>query len=120
MPRPIVLASHPGNAGVGNRRIEWGSTEGRARGAVVATLNAGPSRNAIGTHSGAYSVYRALAVAAGQLASDHQPDLTNTSPAVRIGPFPQWSNPDAIVSLDPWGHLSSTFRNFRPRRRESR
>ncbi len=107
MPRPIVLASHPGNAGAGNRRIEWGSADGRARGAVVATLNAGASRNAIGTHSGAYSVYRALAVAAGQLASDHQPDLTNTSPAVRIGPFPQWSNPDAIVSLDPWGHLST-------------
>ena len=107
MPRPIVLASHPGNAGAGNRRIDWGSADGKARGAVVATLNAGPSRNAIGTHSGAYSVYRALAVAAGQLAAEHQPDLTNTSPAVRIGPFPQWSSPDAIVSLDPWGHLST-------------
>ncbi len=107
VPRPIVLASHPGNAGVGDRRVDWGSADGKARGAVVATLHAGPSRNAIGTHSGAYSVYRALAVAAGQLASDHQPDLTNTSPAVRIGPFPQWSKPDAIVSLDPWGHLST-------------
>ncbi len=107
VPRPIVLSSHPGNAGAGNRRVAWGSADGKARGAVVATLNAGPSRNAIGTHSGAYSVYRALAIAAGQLASDHQPDLTNTSPAVRIGPFPQWSNGDAIVSLDPWGHLST-------------
>ena len=106
VPRPIVLASHPGNAGAGNRRIAWGSADGRTRGAVVATL-AGPSRNAIGTHSGAYSVYRALAIAAGQLAAGHQPDLTNTSPAVRIGPFPQWSKPDAIVSLDPWGHLST-------------
>ena len=36
---------------------------------------------------------------------EHRPDLTNTRPAVAIGPFPQWSEPDAIVSLDPWGHL---------------
>ena len=106
-PRSIVLASHPGNAGAGDRRIAWGSGAAVTRGAVVATLNAGPHRNAIGTHSGAYSVYRALAVAAGQLAADHRPDLANTSPAVPIGPFPAWSNPDAIVSLDPWGHLST-------------
>ncbi|MFL4975743.1 MAG: GTP cyclohydrolase II, partial [Microvirga sp.] len=34
-----------------------------------------------------------------------RPDLTNTQPAVSIGPFPQWSEPGRIVSLDPWGHL---------------
>lgn len=37
-------------------------------------------RNVIGTHSGSYSVYRALAVAAGALSRDHRADLTNTSP----------------------------------------
>ena len=78
----------------------------RSRGPVVATLHSTPGRNAIGTHSGAYSVYRALAVAAGQLDAGHRPDLTNTRPAVPIGPFPRWSDPDAIVSLDPWGHLT--------------
>ena len=31
--------------------------------------------------------------------------LTNTQPAVAIGPFVQWSNARAIVSLDPWGHM---------------
>ena len=62
-------------------------------------------RNAVGTHSGAYSLYRALAVAAGRLDPAHRPDLSNTRPAVAIGPFPQCGAPARIVSLDPWGHL---------------
>ncbi|MBC7799149.1 MAG: GTP cyclohydrolase II [Gemmatimonadaceae bacterium] len=106
VPRPIVLTSHPRNV-VGHRTIAWGAPDPRARGPVVATLHAAPGRNAIGTHAGSYSLYRALAVAAGQLDAAHRPDLRNTRPAVAIGPFPQWSDPDAIVSLDPWGHLTS-------------
>ena len=40
-----------------------------------------------------------------------RPDLTNTSPVVDIGPFPQWSEPGRIVSLDPWGHrIAEDFR----------
>ena len=106
VPRPIVLTSHPRNV-IGAKAISWGAADARARGPVVATLQAAPGRNAIGTHSGAYSLYRALAIAAGQLEAAHRPDLTNTRPAVQIGPFPQWSEPDAIVSLDPWGHLTT-------------
>jgi GTP cyclohydrolase II len=60
-------------------------------------------RNVIGTHSGSYSVYRALAVAAGALSRDHRADLTDTSPTDIIGPYPQWSEPGKIVSMDPWG-----------------
>ena len=105
--RPIVLASHPGHAGAAFQRVMWGEADPQRRGPVIATLHSGPGRNAIGTHSGAYSVYRALAVAAGQLDASHRPDLTNTRPAVPIGPFPQWADPYAIVSLDPWGHLST-------------
>ena len=52
-------------------------------------------------------VYRALAVAAGRLRQDHRPDLSDTAPAVPIGPFPQWGDPRRIVSLDPWGHLAA-------------
>ena len=52
-------------------------------------------------------VYRALAVAAGRLRPDHRPDLSDTAPAVPIGPFPQWADPRRIVSLDPWGHLAA-------------
>ena len=103
VPRAIVLTSHPRNV-VGSRPLAWGAGGAKARGPVVATLHAAPGRNAIGTHAGAYSLYRALAVAAGQLDPAHRPDLTNTAPAVPIGPFPQWAG-DAIVSLDPWGHM---------------
>jgi len=28
--------------------------------------------------------------------------------AAAIGPFPQWSEPGRIVSLDPWGHVAAT------------
>ena len=102
--RPIVLTSHPRNAVV-RRPIAWGAASAKLRGPVVATMHSAADRNAIGAHSGAYSVYRALAVASGQLDPAHRPDLTNTTPAVQIGPFPQWSDPAAIVSLDPWGHM---------------
>jgi GTP cyclohydrolase II len=106
-PRPIVLTSHPGTAGNTTPAVVWGAADPLVRGPVVATLNNPGGRNAIGTHSGAYSLYRALAVAAGQLKSDHRADLTNTAPAAVIGPFPQWAEPGRIVSLDPWGHLTS-------------
>ena len=52
-----------------------------------------------------YAVYRALAVAAGALDRDHQPDLTNTAPTEPIGPHPQWFDPERIVSLDPYGAM---------------
>src|SRR5690606_10760814 len=60
----------------------------------------------IGAYAGAYSVYRSVAVAIGVLDPLHVPDLTNTSPVEGIGPYPQWTDPDKIVSLDPWGHLA--------------
>jgi hypothetical protein len=59
----------------------------------------------IGTNSGSYSVYRALAVAAGALSREHKADLTDTTPTDVIGPFPHWSEPGRIVSLDPWGAM---------------
>ena len=105
--KPIVLTSHPSQAGT-QPRIAWGAGTATERGPVVATLHNPGGRNAIGTHAGAYSLYRALAIAAGQLDATHRPDLTNTAPAARIGPFPQWNDPGKIVSLDPFGHLVST------------
>lgn len=104
VPQPIILTSHPGTAGAQPRPIAWGAGEAGVRGPVIASP-ASPERNAIGAHAGAYSLYRALAVAAGQLAAGHRPDLADTMPAEPIGPFPQWSEPDRIVSLDPWGHM---------------
>ncbi|HEY0525158.1 MAG TPA: GTP cyclohydrolase II [Stellaceae bacterium] len=103
--RPIILTSHPG------RRdkvlpIRWGAADPAERGPVVATLTDPSRRNVIGAHSGSYSVYRALAVAAERLRADHVPDLSNTAPAEPIGPFPQWGDPELIVSLDPFGHVA--------------
>jgi hypothetical protein len=71
----------------------------------------------IGTHSGSYSVYRALAVAAGALSTSHKADLTNTAPTDTIGPYPSVErDPGKIVSLDPWGAtVGRTFATSWPR-----
>ncbi|RMX05034.1 GTP cyclohydrolase II [Corticibacter populi] len=103
----IVLTSHPQtqrNALTGTQ-IHWGASTAAERGPIIASLTTPAQRNAIGSHSGAYAVYRALAIAAGRLQADHRPDLTDTSPAAAIGPHPQWRDAQRIVSMDPWGHL---------------
>src|SRR5712671_2130272 len=108
----IRLTSHPGRGGVVTRfPIRWGAASARERGPVVGTVNAGVDRNAIGAHGGSYALYRALAVSSGALSPIARPDLTNTSPVIEVGPFPQWSEPGRIVSLDPWGHrIADDFR----------
>ncbi|HEY0835592.1 MAG TPA: GTP cyclohydrolase II [Azospirillum sp.] len=106
-PRHIVLTSHPGGTRPRHTPVHWGAATAAERGPVVASLSDPTHRNAIGAHAGSYAVYRALAVAAGQLSAHHVPDLTNTAPAEAIGPHPQWADPEAIVSIDPFGHVVS-------------
>jgi len=101
--RPIKLTSHPGEHNPVLHPLRWGAPTAKERGPIVATLSNPADRNAIGTHSGSYAVYRALAVAAGRLDPVHRPDLTDTAPTDLIGPHPQWGEPSRIVSLDPWG-----------------
>lgn len=109
-PRHIRLTSHAG--GFGALPIHWGAATPAERGPIVGTTTTRSHRNVIGTHSGSYSVYRALAVAAGALNPQHKADLTNTSPTDVIGPYPQWGEPGKIVSLDPWGAtVASVFAN---------
>ncbi len=72
---------------------------------MIGTVSKLGQRNVIGSHGGSYAVYRALAVSSGTLDPIRRPDLTNTYPAATIGPFPQWTDPEKIASLDPWGHL---------------
>jgi GTP cyclohydrolase II len=105
VPRHIRLTSHPGGPGEAANALRWGAETAAERGPVVASPAAPRQRNAIGSHSGAYAIYRALAVATRALARDHRPDLTDTAPAASIAARPQWSDPEKIVSLDPWGHL---------------
>lgn len=102
-PRHIRLTSHPGQGAVGAPAIRWGAAEPLERGPVVGTTTHRSQRNVIGTHSGSYGVYRALAVAAGSLPRGHRADLTDTAPTDPVGPYPQWGDPQKIVSIDPWG-----------------
>lgn len=103
----IKLTSHPSSHGPKPPPVKWGATDPKERGPIVATLTDPAKRNAIGTHSGCYAVYRALAVAAGALKRDHRPDLTNTAPTAAIGPHPQWGDPKKIVSIDPFGAVTA-------------
>ncbi len=99
----IRLTSHAGHPGATAPPIVWGAATAAARGPIVGTTTDRARRNVIGSHSGSYGVYRALAVAAGNLPKGHRADLTNTAPTDLIGPHPQWGNPASIVSIDPWG-----------------
>ena len=106
----IVLTTYPGQLGMKPIPIHWGKAEVRERGPILASRNPQniKHRNAIGAYSGSYCIYHALAVAIGDLDSSHKPDFTNTEPAVQIGPFDSWKNPDKIVSFDPFGHIAQT------------
>lgn len=103
----IRLTSHPGAQAPVRFPIRWGDPDPRRRGPVVGTVSNPADRNTIGTHGGSYSLYRALAVSSGALNPIQRPDYRNTSPAVTIGPHPQWADPAKIVSLDPFGHLAA-------------
>ena len=60
-------------------RLQWGAATSEERGPVLATNTNKGMRNAIGAHSGSYSIYRALAVAAGAL------------DPVRVGSYRAWA-----------------------------
>jgi GTP cyclohydrolase II len=102
-PRHIRLTSHPVAGAPDVPPIRWGAPTAAERGPVVGTTTNRLHRNVIGTHSGSYGVYRALAVAAGALQRQHRADLTDTAPTDLVGPHPQWTEPERMVSIDPWG-----------------
>jgi GTP cyclohydrolase II len=102
-PRHIRLTSHPGQGTSGAPALRWGAADAMERGPVVGTTVNRSQRNVIGSHSGSYGVYRALAVAAGNLERGHRADLTDTAPTNAVGPYPQWGEAHRIVSIDPWG-----------------
>jgi GTP cyclohydrolase II len=109
----IRLTSHPGSHRPPRFPIHWGAGTAQERGPVVATVNAGSDRNAIGAHGGSYSIYRALAISAGAMDPNARPDLQDTAPVCEIGPHDQWCEAGKIVSLDPWGHrVAHDFAEF--------
>ena len=82
--RPIVLTSHSRPGSNHFSPIHWGAEDSRSRGPLIGSVSDPMHRNVIGTHSGSYSVYRAVSVAAGRLDPTHVADLTNTSPTINI------------------------------------
>src|SRR5262252_899989 len=97
-PDHIRLTSHPDPGAKPRFQIRWAAASARERGPVIGTVSRPQDRNVIGSHGGSYTLYRALAVSAGALDPIRRPDLTNTYPIAKIGPFPQWSEPGRIVS----------------------
>src|SRR5438046_9334645 len=102
----IRLTSHPVEGGHGALPIRWGRPDPRERGPIVGSTFTRSQRNVIGTHSGSYGVYRALAVAARPLLRDHRPDLTATMPAAPPAPYPQWADPNSIPAMHPFGAIA--------------
>ncbi len=112
-PRHIRLTSHPGQGTATAPAIHWGAVDPQARGPIVGSTSNRSQRNVIGTHSGSYGVYRALAVAAGNLERGHRADLTDTAPTDLVGPYPQWGDAQRIVSIDPWGaSVQTVYRDY--------
>lgn len=100
----IILATHPTQVYKESLPLHWGAKTPKERGPVIASVTNPKARNAIGTHSGSYTIYRALSVAAKHYPEDHKPDLHNTESPIKIGPFDSWFDPDKLVSIDPWGY----------------
>ena len=102
-----ALTAYPDQHGISPYYFHWGASDATTRGPVICSRL--PStikyRNAIGAHSGSYSIYRALSIAMGALSPTHKPDYSNTEPPVSIPPQPSWYSPNKIVSFDSWGHL---------------
>jgi hypothetical protein len=103
----VTSLAYPDQVGITPSPLKWGAADPSERGPVICSRV--PStikhRNAVGAHSGSYSIYRALSIAMGSLSPSHKPDYNLTEPPVAIPPQPAWSDPKKIVSFDPWGHL---------------
>lgn len=71
----VILTTYPGQVGIHPIPLKWGAATAEERGPVVVSRY--PStiklRNAIGAHSGSYSVYKALAAAQNLMDPNHKP-----------------------------------------------
>ncbi|KAJ5316172.1 hypothetical protein N7476_006479 [Penicillium atrosanguineum] len=102
----IILTTYPGQSVVDPIPLNWGNGNPEERGPVLVSResNTITRRNAIGAHGGSYSVYNALAVAAGDLPPNFKPSFENTQPIFNFPAQPAWGDKTKIVSMDPFGH----------------
>jgi GTP cyclohydrolase II len=99
----IILATHTKLRYPESITLNWGERDPLKRGPVVASHTSLKHRNAIGSHSGSYSVFRALSIASGKYPQQHRPDLHNTESPIPFAPQSSWFDPQKMVTLDPWG-----------------
>lgn len=99
----IRLTSHAIETPIKAPQIRWFAESPLERGPVIGTISDKQQRNCIGSHSGSYTIYRALSIASGKYPTAHRPDLANTQPTEMVEPQPSWFEPGKIISLDPWG-----------------
>ncbi|KAF9783355.1 GTP cyclohydrolase N terminal-domain-containing protein [Thelephora terrestris] len=106
-PSRVMLTTYPDQYGINPYTLNWGAADVNLRGPVICSRlpSSIKRRNALGAHSGSYSIYRALSIAMGSLSPTHKPDYSLTEPPVEIPPNKAWSDVSKIVSFDPWGHL---------------
>ncbi|KAH9480916.1 Uracil-regulated protein 1 [Psilocybe cubensis] len=106
-PGRVNLTTYPDQHGISPHPLRWGAPTPAERGPIICSRlpSSIKHRNAIGAHSGSYSIYRALSIAMGSLSPTHKPDYSLTEPPVDIPPNPTWYDPSKIVSFDPWGHV---------------
>ncbi|RCH93831.1 Uracil-regulated protein 1, partial [Rhizopus stolonifer] len=107
-PSRVILTTYPNQHGIQPIPMEWGAQDPKTRGPIVASRHAESikKRNAIGSYGGSYCIYRALAVAIGDLPYNHRPNFNMTEPIFEIKPNTSWFDPEKIVSLDPFGHTA--------------
>jgi len=100
------LTTYPGQSVVDPIPLDWGNGDPEKRGPVLVSRESKTitRRNAIGAHGGSYSVYNALAIAAGDLPVNFKPSFENTQPIFDFPPQPAWGDKTKIVSMDPFGH----------------
>ncbi|WP_372651862.1 GTP cyclohydrolase II [Halobacteriovorax sp.] len=112
-PSHVVLTSHSNQIFKESLPVNWGANNPKERGPIIATISEMENRNAIGTHSGSYTVYRALSIANGDYPREHRPELENTFSPVVIKPQESWFDPEKIVSIDPWGgHVQELYGDY--------
>ncbi|KAJ3810211.1 GTP cyclohydrolase N terminal-domain-containing protein [Lentinula aff. lateritia] len=106
-PGRVLLTTYPSQHSITPYPLTWGAPTPLLRGPIICSrLPASlPFRNALGAHSGSYSIYRALSIALGTLDPAYKPDYTMTEPPVEIRENAAWRDARKIVSMDPWGHL---------------
>ncbi|KAI4854670.1 hypothetical protein E4T44_00015 [Aureobasidium sp. EXF-8845] len=106
----ITLTTYPSSSGVKPVPLVWGASTPSKRGPVLASRSSDSlfGRNAIGAHGGSYSVYNALAIAAGDLPLNFRPDFTNTQPTFDFAQNSAWGDKEKIVAMDPYGHIVSS------------